>query len=666
MERGLIGVLVETGDRHLLDVLSPEKAKKALAHQGDVMVLDAPSWNGPHAADRIERLCDEKGLSRIVICGPSSETSTLPEWLGRIDAGAPPVPVTYAAIREHCAWVEKDKAKAEAKGERLLKMAVAGARGATIPIFKEVPVERTVAVIGSNHAAYQMAACLIHAGFPVLLLKTESPSGCFYPLPESLVQDVSSSSAVRLVEEGSLHQVEGCVGSYRLELTTTNGREAFTVGAIVLAVDAQTDNLRLEGLVEENDRVMSLREYGERVSAGQVDSGKVCIWLDRGGPERRCAGQAALRYAIEHAHLGGKPTVLYSHMPVYGHRGQVLCDRARTAGVEFINYNGRLPRIDASDRGLAVTVTDSVLPHRVLEFHADHLVVPASIRPSTHNGQLAKLFRQPLDVQGYLQSGNVRHRPVGSARRGVFFVGSCHDECDPEEAHVEALAVQAELLALLPEGTVKVPSARVVVDPAKCAQCLTCLRSCPHGAIQLSPSRRRMEVLDPACYQCGICAASCPGSAIEHSSLRSAQMRDILEVATEPMFGRPPIIAFACSQSAIPAASGAGRAGLTLPSDVLLVEVPCAGLVGENLILDALWQGARGVLVLGCHHDNCRSLWGTDLTNRRVLRTRTCLEEVGVDAERVRFYSFAANESHRLAHVLAQAAEELPAEKFDD
>ena len=539
MERGLIGVLVETGDRHLRDALSPEMAKKALAHQDDVMVFDAPSWNGVHAIDRIERLCHEKGLSRIVLCGPSSATSTLPEWLG-IDGGASPVSVTYAAIREHGAWVEKDQAKAAAKGERLLQMAVAGARGATLPLFEEVPVERTVAVIGSNHAAYQMAACLIHAGFPVLLLKTESPSGCFYPLPESLVQDVLSSPAVRSVEGASLHQVKGAVGSYRLELVTANGCEAFAVGAIVLAIDAQTEPLRLDGLLGESSRVMSLRAYGERVSAGQVDSAKVCIWLDREGPERRCAGQAVLRYASEHARLGGKPTVLYSHMPVYGHGGQVLCDEARTAGVEFIHYNGRSPRIDTSDRGLAVMVTDSVLPHRALEFHADHLVVPASITPSKHNGQLAKLFSQPLDGQGYLQSGNVRHRPVGSARRGIFFVGSCHDECDPEEAHVEALAVQAELLALLPKGTVKVPSDRVVVDPAKCVQCLTCLRSCPHGAIQLSPSRRRMEVLDPACYQCGICAASCPGSAIEHGSLRSGQMHDILEVATEPMFGHLP------------------------------------------------------------------------------------------------------------------------------
>ena len=70
--------------------------------------------------------------------------------------------------------------------------------------------------------------------------------------------------------------------------------------------------------------------------------------------------------------------------------------------------------------------------------------------------------------------------------------------------------------------------------------------------------------------------------------------------------------------------------------------------------------------MLGCHHDNCRSLWGSDLTNRRVSRTRECLKEVGVDAERVRFYSFAANESHRLVHVLAQAAEELPAGTFNE
>jgi coenzyme F420-reducing hydrogenase delta subunit len=138
-------------------------------------------------------------------------------------------------------------------------------------------------------------------------------------------------------------------------------------------------------------------------------------------------------------------------------------------------------------------------------------------------------------------------------------------------------------------------------------------------------------------------------------------MREVLQVATQEIMGCQPIIAFACRQSAVLAADAAGQAGLALPTDVLLVDVPCAGLVGDQIVLDALEQGARGVLVLGCHHDNCRSLWGSDLSRKRVDKVREALATVGVERERVGFHTLAANEPHRLAHFLAEASQSMPA-----
>ena len=100
---------------------------------------------------------------------------------------------------------------------------------------------------------------------------------------------------------------------------------------------------------------------------------------------------------------------------------------------------------------------------------------------------------------------------------------------------------------------------------------------------------------------------------------------------------------------------------LALPTDILLIDVPCAGLVGDQIVLDALEQGARGVLVLGCHHDNCRSLWGSDLSRKRVDKVREGIEAVGVQPQRVQFHTLASNEPHRLVHLLAEASESMPA-----
>jgi len=652
-----IGVLVETGDADLLSVLSPDNARAILADHGDVVVLEAEDGL---TTEQLSHRCSETGLTKLVICAPSSATCRQPEWVAGPNP-AQPVPVICAAIRDHCAWVEADGSKATAKAARLLEIAVQRARGTATPILAKVDVERTAVVIGGNHAAHQMVAELTEAGFPVVLLLTEPPSGCFYPLPDGLAEQVSTNPLVRVIEGAAVRRLDGCVGAYRLSVITDAGPQTIAAGAVIIAVDAQTEPLHLGNGLDGDRRVISLRDYGELLQKERLNGDRVCVWLDRHGPERRCASQAALRFSGEHARRGGHPMVLLSHAAVHGHFGQILYDEARAAGVRFIRYDGAAPAVSLTDEGVAVSVADSVLPEHALEMTADLLVVPATVVPSDHHEDLARILHQPLDTQGYLQSGNVRHRPVGSARPGIFFIGGCHDECDPDDARVEAQAVLAELLAILPADTTLAPTGKVAIDPGKCAACLTCVRLCPHGAMQIKGRGNRTEVLDPACYQCGICAASCPGHALEHGSLASDQMHRMLEIATADLLGQAPIIAFACQQSAVPAASGAGREGLALPTDVVLIEVPCAGLVGEKLILDALELGAQSVLVLGCHHDNCRSVSGSDVTRNRVERVGQLLREADLGEDRVQFHSLAANESHRLAHILAHVVEGISA-----
>ncbi|NQU22024.1 MAG: hydrogenase iron-sulfur subunit [Candidatus Nealsonbacteria bacterium] len=644
--------------------LPPVGFEKSLVGSDEVVVFRAASWTGQDAAARIGTLCRDESLDRVVICGPSPGTGLVPDWIRR-DDGQPWIPVAWAGVREHCVWVEKDEEARAAKTRRLLEMAVTRARGIEPCTVANVAAKRAVAVVGSNHGAFWTASVLLDAGFPVILLQTERPEGCFYPIGGELVDHVTSHHDVRVVADASIEYVQGHVGDFRLRVGTPDGRVFFEVGAIVLAIDAHTGPLELDDTLDASGHVLGLREYGELVTGGEMDGKDACIWVDRNALDRRCAGQAALTFALEHVRRGGKSRVLFRQVPVYGRSGQRLYDDARAAGVTVIRYN-TAPRFDVANGAVRVAVADIALPGETLEFAVDRLVIPAPIRPSSSHARLAALLRQPLDLQGYLQPGNVRHRPVGCARRGVYFVGGCHDECDPGEAGLEAWAVLADLMALLPEGTVEVPVEKVAIDTDKCAACLTCYRACPHGAIQPHPSQHQMDVLAPACWQCGICVSVCPARALEPGNLRSNQVHDMLQVATRELLGRRPIIAFACRQSAVPAADAMGQSGLLLPADVLLVDVPCAGLIADQIVLDTLEQGARGVLVLGCHHDNCRSLWGSDLSRKRIDKVRKALGAIDVEEERVRFHTIAANEPHRLAHLLAEASQSMPSGRIGD
>jgi len=61
----------------------------------------------------------------------------------------------------------------------------------------------------------------------------------------------------------------------------------------------------------------------------------------------------------------------------------------------------------------------------------------------------------------------------------------------------------------------------------------------------------------------------------------------------------PEIIAFCCHYCAYAAADLAGSMRLDYPASIKIVEVPCTGKVDPIYILQALEDGADGVLVAG-------------------------------------------------------------------
>jgi len=80
--------------------------------------------------------------------------------------------------------------------------------------------------------------------------------------------------------------------------------------------------------------------------------------------------------------------------------------------------------------------------------------------------------------------------------------------------------------------------------------------------------------------------------------------------------------------------------------------------VSQSEILGALNAGAERVLVVACHEDNCRSCHGSTSAHGRSAQVRSDLESLDLGADRVSFHAVAANEPHRLVHILGDAAAE--------
>ncbi len=113
----------------------------------------------------------------------------------------------------------------------------------------------------------------------------------------------------------------------------------------------------------------------------------------------------------------------------------------------------------------------------------------------------------------------------------------------------------------------------------------------------------------------------------------------------------PIIVAFCCHYCAYTAADMAGSMRLDYPPNVKIVRVPCSGKVDAIHIMKALEKGADGVLVAGCLEGDCHFKNGNVKALQRVNYLKKLLEEIGIEAERIKMVTMSAGMGIRFAEI---------------
>jgi len=121
----------------------------------------------------------------------------------------------------------------------------------------------------------------------------------------------------------------------------------------------------------------------------------------------------------------------------------------------------------------------------------------------------------------------------------------------------------------------------------------------------------------------------------------------------------PKILAFLCNWCSYAGADLAGTSRLQYPPNVRVIRVPCSGRVNPIYIVEALRQGADGVLVSGCHPGDCHYLAGNYFARRRFAMLQRYLEYLGVEKGRVQFSWVSASEASRFAEVVTKVTEDV-------
>ena len=122
----------------------------------------------------------------------------------------------------------------------------------------------------------------------------------------------------------------------------------------------------------------------------------------------------------------------------------------------------------------------------------------------------------------------------------------------------------------------------------------------------------------------------------------------------------PKIVGFLCNWCAYAGADLAGVSRMQYPPNIRIVRVMCSGRVDPSFILEALKDGADGVLVAGCHlPSDCHYISGNFKALRIIKLLKKVLEQFGIEPERVRLEWISASEGDKFATVVKDMVEQI-------
>ena len=374
-------------------------------------------------------------------------------------------------------------------------------------VSQRLAVDREVIVLGDAPEAGWVARGLADLGYGVRwVCSGTAPTG-------------SSPGDLNLSVYGGcqLEELAGNVGNYAGRFRHNGQLLSISAAAMVVATGNQryfpaeryglslSSNVLTVSQVEH--RLEATRETGTTVPYRDQ---RIVTLLDWGGETAKETATQALRAAMRlRQRWHSEVYVFYQNLKVDTYNLERLTREAREQGVVFCRYEDL--EIAVKDEGINLSYIEGDIPCALL-------VLPEAVCPGEDIGRLATLLRVNVGEDGYFQDVNIHYYRLGlSSRRGIFFAGHCHMDGDTAEIRADAIQAVANVDALLASGFLEPEEVIAHVDSAKCVRCLTCVRSCPHAAIELAEYDEVIaaRVVDLACRGCGACVANCPLQAIE-------------------------------------------------------------------------------------------------------------------------------------------------------
>jgi heterodisulfide reductase subunit A-like polyferredoxin len=478
----------------------------------------------------IREAIKENGLGRFVVAGCSPKTHE--RTFRRVAAGAGLNRFMFeiANIREQCAFVHAQPEATE-KAKVLVEAATSKCKLLFPAPYEQVPVSsKRVLVVGGGLSAMIAASHVSDQGFGVVLVDpkgtldevsvTTTLRGVPPEYVRKIVKGLKSSPSTRMLFGAEVVDFQGHPGDFRALIETPEGEEDVRCGAAILVLDAVPFAPRTKS---EDERVITQGEFKKLLSSQTTGPGKVVMIFPKDSSEGTCGRSChlgAITNALRLKELlpSADVTIICNEIRTYG-MYELDYRKAQECGIRFVRCEGEA--VIQHEGGLRVLVTDTY-SDTTLSLPADLIVLSDLLKPQDTR-RLAKIFRIPVDMNGFLAVSQVRLEPASTLREGVFLCGSATGPRLASEELLEASAAASGAVSLLSSSFIEIGGSVAEVDPEKCSVCLSCIRSCPYTAPFINENGKA-EIDIQTCQGCGICVGICPSKAIQMYGYTDAQI----------------------------------------------------------------------------------------------------------------------------------------------
>jgi len=121
----------------------------------------------------------------------------------------------------------------------------------------------------------------------------------------------------------------------------------------------------------------------------------------------------------------------------------------------------------------------------------------------------------------------------------------------------------------------------------------------------------------------------------------------------------PRILVFTCNWCSYAGADLAGTSRLQYPPNARIIRTMCSGRIEPVFVLEALRDGADGVIVTGCHPGDCHYVKGNFRAEKRFNFLKMALKVIGVEEDRVRLAWISAGEGEKFSLLIKDMTDKI-------